>query len=188
MIVKPKIITKDSNQVPAYENKLAKDIVEIIQRRTLNSDTARSIDSALYVYVAIDVIDRDKMSPIFIELKPKMFFAKDESLSAQSEVKTLADVLKRAIMAHVEVPLEVRNCHILISLVKKSQDDLWAIPSSTHDQERPKFVAVDPIFTLDEVVMNDDEREAIMRTVTLVKERELVFPRRAAAEIPGSAC
>lgn len=177
MIVKPEIITKDPNQVPAYENKLAKDIVEIIQSRTLNSDTARSIDSALYVYVAIDVIDREKMSPIFIELKPKLFFGKDESLSVQSEVKTFADVLKRAVMAHVEIPLEVKYCHVLISLEKKSQADMWASPSTTPEQERPKFVAVDPIFTLDEVVMNDDEREAIMRAVTLVKERELVFEK-----------
>lgn len=177
MIVKPEIITKDPSQVPAYENKLANDIVEIIQSRTLNSDTARSIDSDLYVYIAIDVIDTEKMSPVFTELKPKMYFAKDESLSAQLEVKTFADVLKRAVMTHVEVPSDVRNCHIFVSLVKKSQADLWASPSSTPEQERPKFAAVEPIFTLDEVVMNDDEREAIMRAVTLVKERELVFDK-----------
>ena len=175
MIVKPEIITKDPNQIPAYENKLANDIVEIIKSRTLNSDTARSIDSDLYVYIAIDVIDIEKMSPIFTELKPKMYFAKDESLSAQLEVNTFADVLKRAVMAHVEIPSEVRNCHVFVSLAKKSQADLWASPSNTPEQERPKFTAVDPIFTLDEVVMNDDEREAIMRAVTLVKERELVF-------------
>ena len=175
MIVKPEIITKDPNQIPAYENKLANDIVEIIKSRTLNSDTARSIDSDLYVYIAIDVIDIEKMSPIFTELKPKMYFAKDESLSAQLEVNTFADVLKRAGMAHVEIPSEVRNCHVFVSLAKKSQADLWASPSNTPEQERPKFTAVDPIFTLDEVVMNDDEREAIMRAVTLVKERELVF-------------
>lgn len=177
MTIKPEIITKDLNQVPAYETKLANDIVEIIQNRTLNSDTARGIDSDLYVYVAINVISHDKMSPAFSELKPKMYFAKDESLTIGSEVNIFADVLRRAILRHVDIPSEVKTCHIYVSLIKKEQSDLWANPSEAPEQERPKFVAVEPIFTLDEVVMNDDEREAIMRAITLVRERELVFEK-----------
>lgn len=179
MTIKPEIITKKTNKVPTYESKLANDIVEIIQSRTLNSDTARGIDSNLYVYVAIDVITRDKMSPLFSELKPKMYFAKDESLTTASEVNTFADVLKRAVLRHVDVPSEIKACHIYVSLTKKEQADLWVNPSeaSASEQEHPKFVAVEPIFALDEVVMNDDEREAIMRAITLVKERELVFDK-----------
>ena len=177
MTIKPEIITNNPNQVPAYETKLANDIVEIIQSRTLNSDTARGIDSDLYVYIAINVIDLNKMSPLFSELKSKMYFAKDDSLTTDSEVNTFADVLRRAVLRHVDVPSEVKVCHIYVSLTKKEQADLWVNSSEAPEQEHARFVAVEPIFTLDEVVMNDDEREAIMRAVTLVKERELVFEK-----------
>lgn len=177
MTIRPEIITKNPEKMPAYERRLADDIVAKLQDRTLNSDTARGIESDLYVYVAIDVISQDKMSSLFKELKPKMYFAKDGSLSNQSEINTFGDVLKRAVMLHVEVPTEVKVCHIYISLEKKSQADLWANTTETSEQERPKFTAEDPIFTLDEVVMNDDERDAIMRAITLVKERELIFEK-----------
>ena len=177
MIIKPEILTKDPQQIPAHERKLADDIVGIIENRTLNSDTARGIDAELYVYIAIDVISKENMSSLFTELKPNVYFAKDDSLSALYEVRTFTDVLKRAILRHVEVPSEIKTCHIYVSLVKKSQRDLWATQDNTSEQEKPKFVAVDPIFTLDEVVMNDEERKAIMRAVTLVKERELVFEK-----------
>lgn len=177
MIIKPEVITKDPNQVPAYESKLANDIIGIIENRTFNSDTARGIDSDLYVYIAIDVMNQDKISPLYTELKPKLYYAKDDSLSFQSDVNTFSDVLKRAILRHVEVPQEVCTCHVYISLEKKSQAEIWANPSEASGQERPTFTAEDPIFTLDDVVMNDDEREAIMRAVTLVKERDLIFEK-----------
>lgn len=177
MIIKPEVITKDPNQVPAYESKLANDIIGIIENRTFNSDTARGIDSDLYVYIAIDVMNQDKISPLYTELKPKLYYAKDDSLSFQSGVNTFSDVLKRAILRHVEVPQEVCTCHVYISLEKKSQAEIWANPSEASGQERPTFTAEDPIFTLDDVVMNDDEREAIMRAVTLVKERDLIFEK-----------
>lgn len=177
MTIIPEFLTKDPNQVPVFERKLADDIVQIIQSRSLNSDTARGINSEMFVYIAIDVIGSDKMSPLFKEIKPKMFFAKDESLSIKSEVSVFADVLKRAITVHVNPPLEVNTCQIYVSLEKKTQADFWANPAEASEQEKPKFTAEYPIFTLDEVVMNDDEREAIMRAVTLVKERELVFEK-----------
>lgn len=178
MTIKPEFITKDPNQMPAYERKLADDIVEIIQNRTLNSDAARGIDFDLYIYIAIDIVSVDKMSHLFKEIKSKMYFAKDESLSDNTEVSVFADVLKRAITVHVAPPSEIKTCHIYVSLYKKTQSDMWESSSSkSSEQDRPKFVAEAPIFTLDEVVMNDDEREAIMRAVTLVKERELVFEK-----------
>lgn len=178
MTIKPEFITKDPNQMPAYERKLADDIVQIIQNRTLNSDTARGIDSDLYIYIAIDIVSVDKMSHLFKEIKSKMYFAKDESLSSNTEVSVFADVLKRAITVHVAPPSEIKTCHIYVSLDKKTQSEMWESSSSnSSEQDRPKFVAEEPIFTLDEVVMNDDERDAIMRAVTLVRERELVFEK-----------
>ena len=175
MIVVPEIITRNPEQMPEYERKLANDVVDIIKERTVNSDTARGVDMDLYLYIAIDAIDSDKMSPMFSEIMPKIYWAKDDSLSFNSEMSIFTDVLKRAVQRHVIVPMEVKRCHIYMSLSKKEQNDFWAEPQDSPKQNQPLFTATDPIFTLEEVVMNDDEREAIMRAVTLIKERELVF-------------
>lgn len=175
MIVVPEILTKNPNQMPDYERKLANDVVDIIKERIVNSDTARGGDINFFLYIAIDAIDTDKMSPMFSEIAPKLYWAKDDSLSANSEMNIFSDVLKRAVQKHVSVPSEVNRCHIYVSLKEKEQNDFWAVPQDTLKQEQPQFTAKDPESSLDNVVMNDDEREAIMRAVTLIKERDLVF-------------
>ena len=37
------------------------------------------------------------------------------------------------------------------------------------------YHSTDPVFTLDEVVMNQDERNSIMRAISLVKEKDLIY-------------
>ncbi|MBR1550222.1 MAG: AAA family ATPase [Bacteroidales bacterium] len=177
MTINPEIITQKPEQIPAYEQKLADDILKIIQNRADNSETARKNSSNLYVYIAIDAISSEKKSALFMELKPGLFFAKDNSFSLKTEENILVDVLKRAIQMHVDIPREVKTCLVYLSLEERDQSVLWGSADKETGNDTVKFEAEEPLYSLDEVVMNDDERDAIMRAVTLVKEKELIFKR-----------
>lgn len=75
-----------------------------------------------------------------------------------------------------EAPQSVAKLAIVLSLRPVSEEEIFAI-NKEKDVSTVRFEALDPVFQLEDVVMNDDERAALLRALTIITERELIFDR-----------
>lgn len=171
MKIIPEIEVKDPKNIPSHTHKFVKEITDLVSHRITDSKSAKQIDANLYLYI---FIDNSRNSFVFEQIKSKLYWGVNDNMLCLQEIKTITEVLKRAFVVNINVPNELVNCYVYLSLCKQDTKDLFS-----HDEERvkPQYIAVEPIFSLDEVIMNASERRAIMRAITLVKERELVYTK-----------
>lgn len=169
MKIFPEIEVRDPQNIPTYTEKFVKDITDLLSCRISESKSAKKIEANLFLYI---FVDNHRNSFKFEQIKTKLFWGINESMQCLQETKTISEVLKRAIVVNLDIPDELNNCYIYLSLCKLDTKTLF---NCDEERVKPQYTATEPMFSLDEVIMNDSERKAIMRAITLVKEKELIY-------------
>ena len=113
MKIIPEILLSDPNDIPQYVDTTTKNILSLIEERVKTSDTAKKIETDLYVYI---VFDRNNILS-FKQLTDKLYFRIDESFFILSELRNLASVLQRGVQINAVIPDAVNSCGVFISLV-----------------------------------------------------------------------
>lgn len=174
MKIIPEVIVINPNAISKVERDTVDSILSIIRKRVLvDSDACKKINSNLYVYIGLNTNINEK---VFGEVKDRLYFGSDDSLRLISDVEYINTTISSAIKKHISVPNEINSCFVYLSLIKTDKAKLTASENNKEEEKKKvSYQAVDPIFSLEEVVMNQDERDAIMRAISLVKERDLVY-------------
>lgn len=171
MKIIPEIIVTNPNAIPKGFHDLSNNILAIVQQRVLvDSKTYNKIDANLYIYIGINV---NMNNELFTSVNEKFYYGFDDSLRLTSETVNLNTTIRQALKNRITATGEVKQYFVYLSLSPIDKKKL--IGESNKKEESIVYHSVDPIFTLDEVVMNQDERDAIMRAISLVKERDLVY-------------
>lgn len=174
MKIIPEIIVQDPSNISMAVHEMVDEIIDLINKRvTDNSKIFKKIDANLYVYIGVDVNVNENL---FKPLKNNLLFGADNSTKVIPETTDICAVIKNAINSRISLPEVVKKCFVYLSF---SAIDKNVLTKTDNKDEvaSSSYIAVDPIFSLDEVVMNKDERDAIMRAITLVKEKDLVYKK-----------
>lgn len=68
------------------------------------------------------------------------------------------------------------NLCLVFSLTPISENEIFAINAETQ-QTSVSYKAVEPRYALEDVIMNESERKALLRSLAIITERELIFER-----------
>lgn len=74
----------------------------------------------------------------------------------------------------LEIPKSIRNVAIVFSFYPVVENDVFAI-NSTKDGNSITFKAIEPQFSLDQVIMNVTEKDSLIRALTIITQRNLIF-------------
>lgn len=171
MKIIPEIIVENPNEVSKELQDCANNLLALVQKRVfVDSKAYKNIEANLYFYIGINVNMNKEM---FALINEYLYYGSDDSLRLTSETVNLNATIRQAFKKHISVTDEVKKCFVYLSLSpidkKRLMDD------NSKEDKAVVYHSVDPIFTLDEVVMNQDERDSIMRAISLVKEKELIY-------------
>lgn len=82
----------------------------------------------------------------------------------------------KAGLSKLDIPMSVKSVAVVLSLSKLNESDVFAL-NSKEDKSTVVFQAQEPEYTLDDVVMNDDEKRALLRALTIITQRDLIFDK-----------
>ena len=162
-----KIYVNNPAQLTSTEKELSKSFTKLIKERFEASRSMQSQEGITYVGL---FFNRNEIPEEFSQLTPRLFY-KDFFNSKPIDWLPFEITLKAG-LKQVNC-LDIKNVAIAFSDTKFDEEDLFAINRKTSDA--PTFIAVPPIYSLDDVIMNDSERESILRALAIVSEKNLIF-------------
>lgn len=171
MKIIPEIIVKNPNEISQGFQDFANSILMLIQKRVLeNSKIHKEIEANLYVYIGLNVsINSELLTPT----NEYFYYGADDSMRIIPATDSLISTIRNALKNHVKVIDEIKKYFVFLSLSPIDKKNLTG--EIGKDEQSVMYHSIDPIFTLDEVVMNQDERDSIMRAISLVKEKDLIY-------------
>lgn len=117
-------------------------------------------------------LNRPSIPDEFVDLNNNIYF---RDLTNQNVNGWLALVLTvKSSLKRIELPKSIKNVAVVLSLEKVEENDIFAINSS-NENSTISFKAIEPQFSLDEVIMNDAEKESLIRALTIITKRDLIF-------------
>lgn len=168
MKIIPEIIVKNPADIPTHTRETVDNIIELLHQRLLQSNSIKKIEASLFLYIGIDTEKNDRL---FVQLKDKLYYGFDDSIKVMSETINFNSIIKKAIEKHISIPQEIENCFVYLSLSSIEKCKLTEIKN----EKSISYRSVEPIFSLEDVAINTEEKDAIMRAIALVKERDLVY-------------
>lgn len=168
MKIIPEIIVKNPTEIPNHIKDTVDNIIGLLHQRVLQSNSIKNIEAKLFLYIGIDTEMNDKT---FVLLKDKLYYGIDDSMNVMSETVNFNSTFKKAIEKHISIPQEIDKCFVYLSLSSVEKSKL----TDAKKKKATTYQSVEPIFALDEVVMNMEEKDAIMRAISLIKERNLIY-------------
>lgn len=171
MKITPEIIVKNPDEISQGFQDFANNILMLIQKRVLdNSKIHKEIDANLYVYIGLNVsINSELLTPT----NDYFYYGADDSMRIIPATDSLISTTRNALKNHVKVIDEIKKYFVFLSLSPIDKKNLTG--EIGKNEQSVMYHSTDPVFTLDEVVMNQDERNSIMRAISLVKEKDLIY-------------
>ena len=171
MKITPEIIVKNPDEISQGFQDFANNILMLIQKRVLdNSKIHKEIDANLYVYIGLNVsINSELLTPT----NDYFYYGADDSMRIIPATDSLISTIRNALKNHVKVIDEIKKYFVFLSLSPIDKKNLTG--EIGKNEQSVMYHSTDPVFTLDEVVMNQDERNSIMRAISLVKEKDLIY-------------
>lgn len=163
------VYIKDPSNVSPEERNVTKKFLKLIKSRFEESTSLSKHDGVAYVGL---FFNKAEIPQDFQKLNSKVYY---RNLFTQAPLDWQAfEISLKAGLKLVDVT-NINNICVAIGENVFSEEDLFAINRNTSDA--PKYIAIDPIYSLDEVIMNSDEKESILRALTIVSEKELIFEK-----------
>lgn len=160
----PQEITRDEKQlVKAIDSKISAQLKEVSE--------IKESDKELYVAIFFG----KKQAPDgFSRLSNGVFFKDSTSLTGIAWMAFNHAVLSG--VSKLNIPGSIKQVSVVLSLAPIDESDVFAV-NAGEDKSKVTFDAVEPDFTLDDVVMNDSEKKSLLRALTIITERDLIFKK-----------
>lgn len=170
------IYVNDPAHISKPERGLCSELSKLFNGRIAESQSISSQDGCLFVGV---FFNRNEIPNEFLCLSTKLYYKC--SFNTKPSDWLPFEITLKAGLKRISIDAEIKNVVIVVSDIKITEEDVFAINRSS--VEKPNYVAISPEYTLDDVVMNDDERESILRALTIVSEKELIFQKWGASKV-----
>lgn len=167
----------DPQKPTAQQNNLIKELSTLINDRAKNS----RLGATPFNYINLILRLGEKRLPNGVkEVKSGVFLGFNDNLLKHNEFIVFADVLRNAINKNFNATEPEKNVIIFFSDIHDNSASLFSSESTTvateqTDTESVKYIAQDPLFTLDEVIMSAKERDAVLRAITMIKYKDLIY-------------
>lgn len=172
-----KIFLKDPVCQTQDEKQAINDIGKIINSRLSEPNDLATDDRELIVTV---FFNRTNIPDDFKMLDSGLYIKENTKLKSLGWIALYSTI--KAGLSKVNLPENIKKVVVVLSLDVVSEDDIFAI-NKDKDESAAIYVAVEPNFTLDDVVMNDSEKQALLRALTIITERDLIFNKWRFKEI-----
>lgn len=149
-------------------NQISEKLSEILESRFNASLPIKKLAGTFYAYL---IVNPELNTFNAALLKERMYTENNENIDDDFEISTFLISLKAAIKNNISIPEGIDNIIVYFSL--SSMD--FTNSTSNESSSNVTFQAIDPLYKLDDVIMNDNERTAVMRAIILVKEKELIY-------------
>lgn len=174
--MKLQLVSETSKDLSYYESSslIAKKIAEIIENRFENSKV-RKYDGVMFVYLFFnyDVINNNH----FEKRSDCFYIGKSSSFDSNIMHSAFFTTSSCAVLASIqEIPKDIKSVVIYYSL---EVIDKYALFGNIEkkSEDNISFVTTTPKYTFEDVVINEDEKHAIFRALTIIKEKKLLFEK-----------
>jgi AAA+ superfamily predicted ATPase len=171
MNINLKVEVPDSRNLTSTQKNLVAQIRDIVNNRVESSNFARAYKSNIFLYVLIH--EHRETSEATVQLFPGLYVGADGSLLGTHEGEIFMTIMKNAFKSNLSIPEVEKN--VIIYFASSEIDTKSLFEES--QQKLVDFKAVDPSYTLDEVIMSPDERKSVMRAITLIRDKELIYDK-----------
>lgn len=160
---------KEASQI---QREVCSTVSRLVNERINSSNFAASYKGDIF----LNLLMGEKRIPSLIkELKDGLYVGFSEDITASEGGEIFSTILRNAFKKNLVVPQSEFNIIIYFSSYKLDVNSLF---SSNEDGKKTEtYKAVDPEFTLDQVIMSPRERKAVMRAITLIRDKDLIYQK-----------
>ncbi|MBO5062026.1 MAG: AAA family ATPase [Prevotella sp.] len=162
----------DANETTMSQKKVCTDLSQLVNERVNASKFASSYNGDIYLYL---LLSEQRIPSKINELKDGIYLGFGDDIVASESGQIFSTIIRNAVKKHLDVPKSEFNCIIYFSTSKIDINTLFVSPDDSKDSKKVVYTAVEPEFTLDEVIMTPKERIAVMRAITLIRDKELIY-------------
>lgn len=172
MKINVKIEVPNPKQISSEQENLSKEIQNLFADRIKGSAYVVASKSDLHLYI---LIRENRKSDKFSKVGDELYFGICDEISSDERGAVLETILKNALRKNISVPDGEKACIVYLS--NHEIDTASFFINEPEEKKKILFHAVEPIYTLDQVVMSSKERRAVMRAITLIKEQQLIYDK-----------
>lgn len=170
------IYVNNPENISKSEKDVCSELSKLFNSRIAESKSISSQGGIIFVGV---FLNRNEIPNEFVDLSTKLYYKC--SFNTRPNDWLPFEITLKAGLKRIAIANEIKNVVIVVSDVKITEEDVFAINRAS--TEKPNYVAISPEYALDDVVMNDDERESILRALTIVSEKNLIFQKWGASKV-----
>ena len=168
--MKLKLISEIDEKLPLSKdaNLVSVKVSKVLEDRFMSSK-ARNIDGTLFVYLFFNYpTDNENFS----SLSNNLYLGKDDSVDSYIETASFYTTSSCAISNAIKVDGVIESVFIYYSLKEVSKSDIFPAPK---DETPVQYNAIEPKYSFDDVIINEDESRAIQRALTIIRDKNLIF-------------
>lgn len=168
--MKVQFISEMDKDRPYYESSrtLSHDIAKVIENRFRSSKLLNS-DGTLLIYLFFNYDVKDNKN--FERVDEKIYIGKHQSIDEDISSSAFYTTSTCAFLSSINVPSDINSVLIFYSLKVVDKQVLFA------NEEKTVFEVTDPKYTFNDVIINESEIHAILRALTIIKERKTLFEK-----------
>ena len=163
---KIKIINRDSNSVIASSYQ-SKQLAEIVDKELSNKYYSKLIESPLQLYLTLVVNPTDEELNDSYKQRDYVFNKSSSELEGDSDIYALNLCLSK-----LSFPKEIGNILIVVGTKEYA---LNKVNNNSEDSSKIKYEAVEPNWSLDEIVLTNDVRKKLERATKIIVNKNVIF-------------
>ena len=164
-----KVYVKDPANVSSTEKSITSTVIQLIKSRFKESTSMSKQEGVMFIGL---FFNRADIPSDFQSVCRKVFY-KNVFINRPSDWTPFEISLKAGLKLIDYKTID--NICIVIGDNFFSEEDIFAINKSANDT--PQYIAIEPIYSLEDVIMNQDEKESILRSLAIITERQLIFEK-----------
>lgn len=163
---KIKIINRDSNSVIASSYQ-SKQLAEIVDKELSNKYYSKLIESPLQLYLTLVVNPTDEELNDSYKQRDYVFIKSSSELEGDSDIYALNLCLSK-----LSFPKEIGNILIVVGTKEYALNN---VNNNSEDSSKIKYEAVEPNWSLDEIVLTNDVRKKLERATKIIVNKNVIF-------------
>lgn len=163
---KIKIINRDSNSVIASSYQ-SKQLAEIVDKELSNKYYSKLIESPLQLYLTLVVNPTDEELNDSYKQRDYVFIKSSSELEGDSDIYALNLCLSK-----LSFPKDIGNILIVVGTKEYA---LNKVNNNSEDSSKIKYEAVEPNWSLDEIVLTNDVRKKLERATKIIVNKNVIF-------------
>lgn len=166
------LISEMDKNLPIYESTqiVSKEISKLLENRFTQSIKLKNSDGTLLVYLFFNYPMEGNSN---FEKRGQFYIGKDVSIESSSYTESFYTTSSSALINNItSVPHDLTSISVFYSLHVINKESVLNIKD-----EKVVFKSTEPKYSFEDVIINEDEKRAIMRALIMVKEKELAFDK-----------